>query len=183
VGGGKVLLPRGRNGVAPLIYRRQVIYVCLIYGSNWAERRNPRFMQESAVLEKGKESSLIPNVGWIWRVLWPESNFRRVGNFLSYKEQLGKREMHHIWMCILKRPQAQSRRRCSSLINIRFIGRGGNVQTITPNHLTSWTWVLLEKPPVAQVLKIFPIFYGIRSFVTMFTKASHWFLHWARSTS
>jgi hypothetical protein len=34
----------------------------------------------------------------------------------------------------------------------------------------------LEKPPVAQLLKNFPIFYGTRRFFTVFTRALHWFL-------
>jgi hypothetical protein len=33
---------------------------------------------------------------------------------------------------------------------------------------------LLEKPPVAQLLKNFPIFYGTRRFITVFTRALHW---------
>jgi hypothetical protein len=40
---------------------------------------------------------------------------------------------------------------------------------------------LLEKPPFAQQLKNFPIFYGTRGFITMFTRALHWSLPWGRS--
>jgi hypothetical protein len=40
--------------------------------------------------------------------------------------------------------------------------------------LTSWSTVLLEKPPVAQPLKNFSTFYGTRSFLTVFTSALHW---------
>jgi hypothetical protein len=47
--------------------------------------------------------------------------------------------------------------------------------------LTSWSWALLEKPPVTQLLKNFPTFYGIRRFITVFTGALHWCLSWARS--
>jgi hypothetical protein len=32
---------------------------------------------------------------------------------------------------------------------------------------TPWSQVLLEKPPVAQLLKNFPIFYGTRRFITV----------------
>jgi hypothetical protein len=42
-------------------------------------------------------------------------------------------------------------------------------------------WVLLEKPPVAQLLKNLSIFYDTRRFITVFTRARHWPLSWARS--
>jgi hypothetical protein len=40
----------------------------------------------------------------------------------------------------------------------------------------SWSWALLEKPPVVQLLKNFPKFYGIRRFITLLTRAFHWSL-------
>jgi hypothetical protein len=45
----------------------------------------------------------------------------------------------------------------------------------------SWSWALLEKPPIVQSLKNFPAFYGTRRFITVFTRALHWSLSWARS--
>jgi hypothetical protein len=52
----------------------------------------------------------------------------------------------------------------------------------THNSLThSWSWALLEKLPIVQPLKKFPAFYGTRRFITMFTRAIHWSLSWARS--
>jgi hypothetical protein len=39
----------------------------------------------------------------------------------------------------------------------------------------------MEKPPVVQLLKNFPTFYGTRRFITAFTRALHWSLPWARS--
>jgi hypothetical protein len=39
-------------------------------------------------------------------------------------------------------------------------------------QLTPWSWDLLEKPPAVQLLKNFPTFYGIRRFITVFTRAS-----------
>jgi hypothetical protein len=48
------------------------------------------------------------------------------------------------------------------------------------NWLTVWCRVLLEKSPFAQLLKIFPTFYGPRSFITVFTRTLHWFRSWAR---
>jgi hypothetical protein len=47
------------------------------------------------------------------------------------------------------------------------------------NH--SWSWALLEKPPIVQLLKNFQEFYGTRRFITVSTKALHWSLSWARS--
>jgi hypothetical protein len=38
----------------------------------------------------------------------------------------------------------------------------------------------LKKPPIVQLLK-FPEFYGTRWFITVFTRALHWSLSWARS--
>jgi hypothetical protein len=46
--------------------------------------------------------------------------------------------------------------------------------------LTPRSWVLLEKPPVAQLLKNFPIRYGTRTFITVLITALHWSLSWAR---
>jgi hypothetical protein len=44
-----------------------------------------------------------------------------------------------------------------------------------------WSWVLLEKPPIVQLLKNFPAFYGTRRFSAVFTRALHWSLSWAKS--
>jgi hypothetical protein len=45
--------------------------------------------------------------------------------------------------------------------------------------LTARSWVFLEKPPVAQLLKNFPKFYETGKFITVFTRALHWSLPWA----
>jgi hypothetical protein len=42
--------------------------------------------------------------------------------------------------------------------------------------LTPWSCALLENPPVMQLLKNFPAFYGIQRFITVFTRALHWSL-------
>jgi hypothetical protein len=47
--------------------------------------------------------------------------------------------------------------------------------------ISSWKWALLEKPLVAQLFKNFPAFYGTQRFITVFTRALHWSLSWARS--
>jgi hypothetical protein len=36
--------------------------------------------------------------------------------------------------------------------------------------------VLLEKLPIVQPLKNFPVFYGTQRFITVFTRALHWSL-------
>jgi hypothetical protein len=42
-------------------------------------------------------------------------------------------------------------------------------------------WALLEEPPIVQLLKNFPTFYGTRRFNTVFRRALHWSLSWAIS--
>jgi hypothetical protein len=46
---------------------------------------------------------------------------------------------------------------------------------------TSWCSTLPEKPPTVQLLKKFPAIYGIRWFITVFTRVHHWSLSSARS--
>jgi hypothetical protein len=46
--------------------------------------------------------------------------------------------------------------------------------------LTPWSWALLEKPLVAQLLKNIPIFYGTRMFTAVFNRALQWSLSWSR---
>jgi hypothetical protein len=42
--------------------------------------------------------------------------------------------------------------------------------------LTPWRCALLEKSPVAELLKDFPTFHRTRMFITTFTRALHWSL-------
>jgi hypothetical protein len=42
------------------------------------------------------------------------------------------------------------------------------------------SWALLEKLPIMQPFKNFPAYYGTQRFITMFTRALHWSLSWAR---
>jgi hypothetical protein len=44
------------------------------------------------------------------------------------------------------------------------------------SYTHSWSWALLEEPPIVQLLKSFPAFYGTRRFITVFTRALHWSL-------
>jgi hypothetical protein len=43
------------------------------------------------------------------------------------------------------------------------------------------SWGLLKKPPIVHLLKNFPAFYRTQRFITVFTRAFHWSLSWARS--
>jgi hypothetical protein len=52
-------------------------------------------------------------------------------------------------------------------------------QQILPTH--SWSWALLEKPPVVQLLENFPTFYGTKRFITVLIRVLYWSLTWARS--
>jgi hypothetical protein len=45
----------------------------------------------------------------------------------------------------------------------------------------SCNWALLQKPPIVQLLKDFPAFYGSQRFNTVFTRALHWPLSSATS--
>jgi hypothetical protein len=45
----------------------------------------------------------------------------------------------------------------------------------------SWSWALLKKLSIVQLLKNFPEFYGARRFINVFTRALQWSLFWARS--
>jgi hypothetical protein len=54
-------------------------------------------------------------------------------------------------------------------------------QSLNHSITHSWSWALLEKPPIVQPLMNFPAFYGTRRFITVFTRALHWSLSWARS--
>lgn len=42
-------------------------------------------------------------------------------------------------------------------------------------------WARLDKPPIIQPFKIFPVLYGTRRFTAVFIRVIHWGLCWARS--
>jgi hypothetical protein len=52
---------------------------------------------------------------------------------------------------------------------------------ITQSLAHSWSWALFEKLLIVRPLKKFPAFYGTQRFITVFTRAIHWYLSWARS--
>jgi hypothetical protein len=57
-----------------------------------------------------------------------------------------------------------------------------NSSGISVSSLThSWSWALLEKLPIVQILENFPAFYETRRFITPLTWALHRSLSWARS--
>jgi len=49
------------------------------------------------------------------------------------------------------------------------------------NGLTPWNRVLLEKLTSPQLVKKFPAFYGVRTFITAFTTARHLSLFWTKT--
>jgi hypothetical protein len=59
------------------------------------------------------------------------------------------------------------------LLNVPGVNDGGGEEL---KSLTTWSWAFLEKPPVTQLFKNFPAFYGTLRFITLFTKALHWSL-------
>jgi hypothetical protein len=61
------------------------------------------------------------------------------------------------------------------------IGYNSFTHSLTHSLTHSWSWALLEKLPIVQLLKNFPAFYGTRRFITVFTRVLHWSLSWSRS--
>jgi hypothetical protein len=53
----------------------------------------------------------------------------------------------------------------------KTVKRCGHVSAHSLTH--SWSWALLQKLPIVQLLKNFPAFCGTRRFITMFTRALH----------
>jgi hypothetical protein len=58
---------------------------------------------------------------------------------------------------------------------------GGLRFSLLPVLTDLGNWALLEKLPIVQPLKNFPTSYGNRRFITVFTRALHLSLSWARS--
>jgi hypothetical protein len=56
-----------------------------------------------------------------------------------------------------------------------------STHSLTHSLTHSWSYGHFEKLPIVQLLKNFPAFYGSRRFITVFTRALHWSLSWARS--
>jgi hypothetical protein len=54
------------------------------------------------------------------------------------------------------------------IINDKF---EADVTVYQITKLNSWSWGLLEKLPIVQLLKNFPAFYGTWRFITVFTRA------------
>jgi hypothetical protein len=52
-------------------------------------------------------------------------------------------------------------------------------RVLTVLKLTPWRWVLLQKLIVPQLLNKFPALGVTRRFITVFTRARRWSLHWA----
>jgi hypothetical protein len=60
-----------------------------------------------------------------------------------------------------------------------FLNYISNLLTKSQNNFKGWA--LLEKQPIVQLLKEFPIFYGTWNFITVFTRALHRSRFWAIS--
>jgi hypothetical protein len=81
--------------------------------------------------------------------------------------------MHHNHMFLESKHSATVRAIGSNLEHkCKVLGSGSAIYTLT--H--SWSWAILEKPPIVQLLKNFPAFYGTQSFITVSTRALHWSL-------
>jgi hypothetical protein len=72
----------------------------------------------------------------------------------------------------------------SNSVCLRDIGAGRRDEeegSLTHSLTHSWSSALLEKLAIVQLLKNFSTFYRTRRFITLFTRALHWSLSWARS--
>jgi hypothetical protein len=74
-------------------------------------------------------------------------------------------DFKHTWN-FSKNSQCQILRNSFNCIQDFTCGRTG--------ELTPWISILLEKPPVTQLLGNFPKFYGTWKFITVFTRTRHW---------
>jgi len=70
---------------------------------------------------------------------------------------------------------------CSSEIKLDSVGwTTTDTRTGYRNlHLTTWSWDLLQRLMIPQVVKKFSLFYETRRFIIVFTRAHYWFLSWA----
>jgi hypothetical protein len=94
---------------------------------------------------------------------------------------------HNLYTSTLKLEAA-----CTSetLVSLDTVTRCNNQRTTLTSILSdllfstildySWSWALLDEPPILQLLKNFPAFYETWRFITVFTRALHWSLSWAR---
>jgi hypothetical protein len=63
--------------------------------------------------------------------------------------------------------------------SVKFAGQHVLVSIHPLTH--SWSWALLEKSLIVQILKNYPAFYGTRRFITGSTRALYWSLSWDSS--
>jgi hypothetical protein len=67
-----------------------------------------------------------------------------------------------------------SHRKCAVFImNMHQLMLLWEIITLKAKNHTIWSWALLEKWPVAQLLQNSPTFYGPQRFIIMFTEALH----------
>jgi hypothetical protein len=77
--------------------------------------------------------------------------------------------LHNVKLCWRSRTSSDPLFRCIvSIQRIQII-----VWCAYIKRTDSWSWALLERPPVVRALDSFPAFYGTRRFITAFTRALH----------
>jgi hypothetical protein len=143
---------------------------------------------------RGKQETLLTNLHLSrlksWNQAYWDCSSREISQtinahpfmFHTIKAHLFK--IHHF----LSNFQSSINQSLKCLIQERGTGHSckGQSATIKPMEkteyaqLTPWSWALLEKLPVVHPHKNFPTFYGTRRFLTVFTRALHWSLSWAR---
>lgn len=48
------------------------------------------------------------------------------------------------------------------------------------NKIIPWRWVLFDMPPVTELLMDFPMLYGTKRFIILFTRDLYWSLSWSK---
>jgi hypothetical protein len=112
--------------------------------------------------------------------LWILCNYLypRAGLLSSKKSATCKRAVNWMQLPVVTAPRENYER---AIYQVKLLRPSFSFKMCPRNVTYSRSWALLEKLPVAQPLKNFPTFYGTRRFITVFTRALHWSLSWARS--
>jgi hypothetical protein len=68
------------------------------------------------------------------------------------------------------------------MVHLQVVDGGDSLQVWRVAKLTNFMELSLSwEAPIVQPLKNFPVFYGTRRFITIFTRAHQWSLSWPRS--
>jgi hypothetical protein len=126
----------------------------------------------------------IVNIQQVGRVHWIKTHFTHASHTMSARQR--KRFLHvdykeYVAEGILNSVTSQISSASSENFYLSLEKNTATLGASVHSLAHSWSWALLEMPLVVQLLKNLPAFYGTRRFITVFPRALHWFLYWARS--